>query len=196
MINIIRIILIINILIFTLLLKANNSNEILFSINNDIYTTIDLENRKNYVWIKEESIIDDLKGIKKDYISVLLFDYFNKDKNIVNNLEEFVEEKFDIIKNEYSKNEKEKKLILIFNKLSHDVIKENIKLDLQRKFIIDNELNNKRDLIFRDNIDEINNIYDIEINLISIDKNNINSNILEKLKKYNIENFSNFINFL
>ena len=74
------------------------------------------------------------------------------------------------------------------NNYKKDIIFQQIKLDMQRKILIERELDKYRDLIFTDNISEINNIYNIYISYISIDKdtkekleNLLNKNELENI---------------
>ena len=66
------------------LLASEISNErILFKIENNAYTSIDLEVRKNYLKLLNEEIAYEGKFLLKDYISVLFFSnfYYNSKYN-------------------------------------------------------------------------------------------------------------------
>ena len=77
--------------------NENKSNQILFKINNKVFTNIDLEERKKYV-----SIINNLKisqfskseknDIYDDYISSLIFyEYYIQNKFFYNKLNDEIE---------------------------------------------------------------------------------------------------------
>ena len=72
MLNLIRNLLIL--LIISNFVKAEEVERILFSINNEIYTTIDLNNRINYLKVMSNNN-DQLtnEDFLKDFISVLLY---------------------------------------------------------------------------------------------------------------------------
>ena len=60
-----------------ILFASDRSDErILFKIENNAYTSIDLEIRKNYLKLLNEEISTDEKFLLKDYISVLIFSKF------------------------------------------------------------------------------------------------------------------------
>jgi len=54
---------------------GKNVNNLLFSLNNKIYTTIDLENRKKYLRLINSPLTDN-EEILDDYIKVIFFDHF------------------------------------------------------------------------------------------------------------------------
>ena len=62
---------------------GKNVNNLLFSLNNKIYTTIDLENRINYLRLIN-STLTNYEEILDDYIKVIFFDqyYRNNNKNV------------------------------------------------------------------------------------------------------------------
>ena len=142
---------------------GKNVNNLLFSLNNKIYTTIDLENRINYLRLIN-SPLTNYEEILDDYIKVIFFDQYYRNKNENEN------ELFDIVNKYYKDLIKGNEKINSQNNYKKDIIFQQIKLDMQRKILIERELDKYRDLIFTDNISEINNIYNIYISYISVDK--------------------------
>ena len=162
---------------------GKNVNNLLFSLNNKIYTTIDLENRINYLRLIN-STLTNYEEILDDYIKVIFFDQYYRN----NNKNENENELFDIVNKFYKDLIKNNEKINSQNNYKKDIIFQQIKLDMQRKILIERELDKYRDLIFTDNISEINNIYNIYISYISIDKdtkekleNLLNKNELENI---------------
>ena len=161
---------------------GKNVNNLLFSLNNKIYTTIDLENRINYLRLIN-STLTNYEEILDDYIKVIFFDQYYRN----NNKNENENELFDIVNKYYKDLIKNNEKINSQNNYKKDIIFQQIKLDMQRKILIERELDKYRDLIFTDNISEINNIYNIYISYISIDKDTKEK--LEKLlNKNELEN--------
>jgi len=161
---------------------GKNVNNLLFSLNNKIYTTIDLENRINYLRLIN-STLTNYEEILDDYIKVIFFDQYYRN----NNKNENENELFDIVNKFYKDLIKNNEKINSQNNYKKDIIFQQIKLDMQRKILIERELDKYRDLIFTDNISEINNIYNIYISYISIDKDTKEK--LEKLlNKNELEN--------
>jgi len=160
---------------------GKNVNNLLFSLNNKIYTTIDLENRINYLRLIN-SHLTNYKEILDDYIKVIFFDQYYRNKNENEN------ELFDIVNKYYKDLIKSNQKINSQNNYKKDIIFQQIKLDMQRKILIERELDKYRDLIFTDNISEINTIYNIYISYISIDKDTKKKleNLLNKKELENI----------
>ena len=160
---------------------GKNVNNLLFSLNNKIYTTIDLENRINYLRLIN-SPLTNYEEILDDYIKVIFFDQYYRNKNENEN------ELFDIVNKYYKDLIKNNEKINSQNNYKKDIIFQQIKLDMQRKILIERELDKYRDLIFTDNISEINNIYNIYISYISIDKDTKKKleNLLNKKELENI----------
>ena len=160
---------------------GKNVNNLLFSLNNKIYTTIDLENRINYLRLIN-STLTNYEEILDDYIKVIFFDQYYRNKNENEN------ELFDIVNKYYKDLIKNNEKINSQNNYKKDIIFQQIKLDMQRKILIERELDKYRDLIFTDNISEINNIYNIYISYISIDKDT-KEKLENLLNKKELENF-------
>ena len=186
----IKFILILSFLIFANKIKAKNENKILFSIDDEIFTTIDLNNRINYINIKEGKIIEYDEGILDDFISVVLFEKYYEELKLDNKFNDFINN----IYNEFKNN---KQIESLFQNLKEKEIKKNIIYNYKKKKIIENELQNISEFIFNDNINKINNIYEIYIKLISI--SNLKNYKIDETKSFNkiIEDLKNKkINYL
>ena len=176
-------------IIFSNYAFANNSKyNNLFKINDQIFTNIDLEKRVNYVSILNNIKIQNLneeeeENILNDFISVLIF---NEYKNINNvNFNNLIEEVEDIYKNNLEK-------ISNNNKLNEDEIlnlKNNIYLDTVRKKIIEDLLNSKKKILLKET-DELDLIYNYNLNYIIINKNDIDLKLVLEIKNRN--DFNNF----
>ena len=164
---------------------CNAKEEVLFSINNNPTTTIDLNQRINYLSLLSNIDINKINKKKyiEDLVSVKLFNEFAEIKNI--------KTKDKLLNNYYEKieiNNKERLQILYNNKiLTKEIIIENILYDLQRKNIIENIINDRIDEInLTNNKQNITNIYNIELNYFVITnnyKNIIKKEYQELLKK-------------
>ena len=152
--------------------KAEEIEKILFTINDEIYTTVDLNNRINY--IKIMSIDNNLtdENYLKDFVSVLLYNEhveeykININENILN----------DFYKSLLENYKKEKKNIYI----SEEEIFKNVRYDYQRKFIIERLLNKKKKNILREE-NRIFDIYNIKIDYFTFN-NDIDENLDQILK--------------
>ena len=149
---------------------GKNVNNLLFSLNNKIYTTIDLENRKKYLRLINSPLTDN-EEILDDYIKVIFFDHFYRNNNENEN------ELFGIINQYYNDLLKNNGKVNSQNNYKNDKTYQQVKLEMQRKILIERELEKFRNIIFAYNVEEISNIYDIYISYVSID-----SNIKKKLE--------------
>ena len=162
-----------------------NENKILFKINNFSFTTIDYNNRINYLNLVNQDFKEDFIYVIEDYISVNLFNmyFINSNNKIDLNLEA------EKIFNEINKNLNLSNL----NNFNENLFYENIKLDLSRKFVIENILNERKNEIFQNNLDGL---YKYLISYISVDKkNNLKINNINKkddLKKFLDDNSINY----
>ena len=172
---------------------TKEKSEVLFSINDNLFTSIDLDKRILYLKILSNSSINFTKQeYIDDYISTLLFNEYAQQKNIIVK-DEIVDDYYNrIIENLNIDNEKN---------IDMSIIRNNILFDYQRKIILERFLKNKRNADLK--IEESNlNLYNTVVeyfiidkkyqNLVNEIKNNkklIDSNILnEILKEKNIEN--------
>ena len=123
----------------------NKTNQILFKINNKVFTNIDLEKRKKYVAIINNIIPSKFsktenKEILDDYISSLIFyEYFIKNKIVFRNLE-------NEIKLIYNKNIND---IILLNENEIKNFKFNTNIDLIRNKIIEVKLNSQKMFYYR-----------------------------------------------
>ena len=160
----------INILIFSILVVLNISvnskeNEILFEINNKIYTSNDLENRKKFL-ILENRLTNSTNPID-DLISIILYsEEFDRRRLQLN--EELIKKYYLDIKNNVSKLDNDSNQIIIFDNMSEKIILEQIIFDYKRKVLIENELNKKKDIILNYDLNNNENIYDIFIQLFTV----------------------------
>jgi len=179
MLNLIRILLIL--IIISNIAKAKEVERILFSINDEIYTTIDLNNRINYlklISINDEELTN--KNFLKDFISVLLYNEHVKEYKINVN---------DKTLNDYFNN-----ILINYKKTSSNIqineeeLLKNIRYDLQRKLILENLLNKKRNSILREE-NKILDLYNIKLDYFTFHNENNNNldQILELIDFNNID---------
>ena len=185
MVLLIKIIIII-LLFFSKQLYSENAEKIIFSVNNNIYTTIDLDKRVEYLKLltnnqtnfSESEYLD-------DFISVLLFNEYAHETNLAIDKEMLNEYLEKIIKQYKEINP------IKYKKLNNNsVVKNNeilfqIKYDYQRKTILQKLLNNKNLINLKLNEDEILNLFDVELIYFSF---NLNPNA-------NIQEIKNIIDF-
>ena len=141
----------INIILFLLIsftanANQNNINEILFKINNKVFTNIDLEQRTEYVALLNnfnalEFSVSENDEILNDYISSLIFyEYYVQNRIIYKNIK-------DEIELLYKKNLKDNTQL---NKEEIKNFKFNIYLDLIRNKIIEENLNSRKDTLLEE----------------------------------------------
>ena len=174
---------------------CNAKDEVLFTVNNNPITSIDLNQRIFYLSILNDFDINSIN--KNDYIndliSIKLFDEFAIKKNLnieINEIENYFEAIFTKKKNNIEDLFNEKKI-------TRDLFLKNIQYDLQRKkiieFILDEKINNFN---LVDNKYDILDIYEININyLIFSRKYEDQAKITyEKLLKENIDSINKSLN--
>ena len=167
--------------IFSIALKANETEKILFSIDTTSYTSIDLNNRKKYInEIRDRGLEEKNNSFYfNDLISVLLFDLEYKKLNFQNNnLNSLINDYYDKVKFDN-----------INNILEEEKIKINIRYDFQKKFLLESLLDTQKDIIFEKNKEELTEIYKINLEYFSF--NNKNHDVLRIVLKD--LNFSNII---
>ena len=157
-------------------------DEILFSVNNKPVTSIDLNQRINYLRLIQNIDINNIDSIKyiNDLVSVKIFDEFA--------LKRRVDIKDEEINKYYNKIISNKKKIynnlIKNNELTQANILKNIKFDLQRKKIIEYLIEDKiKNLDIESNYSNIIDIYNIKINYFIISKDN-NPKIKNNYKKF------------
>ena len=172
---------IITILILSFNIVCNAKEEVLFTINNNPTTTIDLDNRVYYLSIFNKFDINTIN--KNNYIdeliSVSIFNEFAKSKNYKIKISE-INEYYAII---YKNNKQIIDNLINNNFLKKEVIFKNIKFDLQRKKTIESLIKNKINNISTSiNNNNILDIYNILIDYFIVDnqfKNKFDNNFKE-----------------
>ena len=141
--------------------KTISENKILFKINNEVYTNIDLERRIKYIEILNNVSFSDLTKKNQyelidDFISSLIFyEYYKKYKISYGNLTDEIEKLF-IKKIKKDISNKNSEIIYFKNNLKIDLIRKKIIEDIlnSRKSLLDTKSNN-HDLLYNYNISYI-----------------------------------------
>ena len=179
---------------------SDTNNKILFKINNKAFTKIDLEKRIKYINITNNLNIKNIndpnvKNILKDYESSLIFyEYYISENIKYNNFREEANILFE--KNILSKiNNQNLNQEEILN------LKNNLKLDIVRKKVIEDMLNlRKKNLTKEPNYLDL--IYNYNLSYLTVKKSNLdNANIKDIKNRDDFNNFkkilsNNNINFL
>ena len=172
----------------SLKLSANeNENKILFKINNKVVTNVDFERRINYLQTINNLDYSNLDKIEKniilqDFISSLIFYEYNlKNKIIKQNLN-------NEINNIYNQ-----KVNFELETIKENNLKDNLKIDLIRKKIFENLINNrKNDLNEKTNILDL--LYNYNLNYVIFKNNPLLTFKIESIKNRN--DFLKFISYL
>ena len=156
--------------------KENEINEILFKINNKVFTNIDLEKRKEYVALINKITISEItesenNEIQNDYISSLIFyEYYIQNKLIYENLNDEINL---IYRENFQTYEK-------LNKLEIENFRMNTSIDLIRNKIIEDRLNfNKESLLLEVNTLDL--LYNYNLEYIIIKEDLIDSKLIENI---------------
>ena len=171
--------------ILILLIKFNSiyafENKIEFKILEKTFTTIDLKKRENYLKFVTSNSEVSKNEVIEDYISALIFnEYYINSQNKLD-LELTINKIYQDILFENKKNNNFDE----FNFNKNNILK-NLELDLIRKSILESFLNTQKNEIYYE-ADEIDLIYDFQIEYLNIYKKDLINNItiLE------LENFQN-----
>ena len=176
-----KIILYVTIILILISFKSFSKDEILFTILEKPYTTIDYENRIKYLrTINQNNNIVKDDEILNDFISVLIFNQFAKNKKI-----EVEKEKIDKYIENFDLNNLS---------ISIDILKRNIRYDYQRKIILESIITNDFNKNLKKDKIKILDLYKINLKYFVIDKEyseniskiekNIKNINIEQLKKY------------
>ncbi len=189
----------ITVLFFNTHVFSLQNQKIIFKINDTGYSNLDFERRINYIEIinKIEINKEDKESINEildDYISSLVFyeykkKYFENNYQVSKEVSTFYNSK--VLNNEIYKNLNNEEIL---------TIKNNIKIDLIRKKIIEGFLNNKKDQL-RKEMGELDLIYKYDISFITFKTNDIDLNSFkiqnrkdfDDLKKHLIVNDISFL---
>jgi len=176
--------------------QENITNQILFKINNKVFTNVDYENRKNYVALVNNFVPSEFtklenKEILNDFISSLIFyEYYIQNKLVFKNLNNEI----DIIYKENLKNIKK------LEQLEMENFKFNTNIDLIRNKIIEEKLNAKKNNLLQE-VNKIDLLYNYNLEYIIIKENLVDNEVIKniddikkfnEIKKYLIKNKINF----
>ena len=167
----------------------SSENRIIFKINNNVFTLLDLELRMEYLdFVGSNSFIDE-EIVLEDFISANLFyEYYKKSKIKVDYVKKLEEIYLNILDNNTQNNKKSKYQI---NKTQ---ILENIKIDFIRKVILENILNSNLSE-FDTSKEAIDLLYKFKIKYINFNKSYDNT-LKKNIEALNIDNFEDFKNYL
>ena len=150
---------------------ALEKNRIIFKIGEEAFSLIDLENRNNYLkLLNEQDKILSRDELLKDLVSVNLFSISNK-KNYTD-LDVYKIELYNQFFKKYEKYDKKNKFNIIFNSIGKEKIFKNLEKDIVRKKILQNLLNQKKNLIISEGEKLTVDIFDINIHYFSFDNMN------------------------
>jgi len=188
--------------IFTLcfsisLILKSQENEIIFKISNKSFTSIDLNNRKNYLlFVGDNSSLSE-NEIINDFVSVNLFKKFYEISNLnndnKNNINDTIKRVYKEIINVNSKDTN----FNIKNFTKKNIIK-NLELDLIRKLVLENlikgQLSNLKNV--NNNNNNIDMIYNYKIQYINLTLDNLNDykNEFLNIDFKNLNNVEYFLN--
>jgi len=189
-------ILILILLFFSKELYSENIEKIILSINDNIYTTIDLDKRLKYLKLltNNQTNFSELEYLD-DFISVLLFNAYAHENNITVD-KELLNEYLEKIINQYKEIDPEK-----YEKLNNNLLlgkKEilfQIKYDYQRKLILQNILNEINLENLNQNEIEVLNLFNIQLIYFSLNLNH-NTNINKIINMIDFNNINNTLNNL
>ena len=178
-----KILLVINILLFTLSLKASE-NKIIFKINNNVFTSLDINKRIDYLNFVGSNDQLSKNIIINDYISVNLFYEYYKKNIKLNNFDQKILEIFNNIIQTNKENNKKYNFII-----DKENLIENIRLDYIRKTVLESILKSSIDKLKTSN-EEIDLLYKIKLKYININETDflIVNKELEKIKNIKIDN--------
>ena len=178
---------------FILFLFFNNiiladDNKIIFKVNENIISSIDLKNRIKYLEVLNSNNFNPEMKIEliNDYYNSVIFYEYVKNNDYLNNIlqKEITNLYEEILLNNNNLN----------NHLNTETIKRNIKYEYARKIVLENILDSYKEYIFS-NPKDLNFIYNYKIKYITIPKQNVKSN-----KEFNTildsQDFIKLINYL
>jgi len=171
--------------------------EVLFTVNNNPITTIDLTHRVNYLGLINNFDTNNIEKNKylDDLVSVILFHEFSIQKRL-NIKQQKIDRYFDKL---FTNNQVILDELIKKNELTKEIILKNIRYDLQRKTIIEFLLNDRIDKINLTNTNyNIIDIYNIKLNYFIIAKKYSDQiiNIDQKLLKKEISFLKDYLNKL
>ncbi len=167
----------------------SSENKIIFKINDKAFTTVDYEQRLQYLDFVGNNKDLDKDTIINDFISANLFFEFYKSNNNKNDYAIKINEIFENILNTNTINNKKNGY-----QINKDNIIKNIKIDYIRKIVLENIINsNKKN--FRISQEDIDLLYNIKVKYINFKTNNFD-NLMDEINSFNNFNFEVIKEFL
>jgi len=170
--------------------NENKINEILFKINNKVFTNIDLEKRIEYValinnFTSSEFSETENRELLDDFISSLIFyEYYIQNSIVYKNLNEE-------IKLIYKKNFGN---LDGLDKIKIEVLKFNTSIDLIRNKLIEEQINLKKEKLLEE-ANTLDLLYNYNLKYIIIEENLIDKEIIQNINDINhFDNFKKFLN--
>ena len=167
----------------------SDENRIIFKINENVFTLLDLEKRYEYLDFVGSNADIDKNIIIDDLISANLFYEYYKRSNIKENFDQRIEEIYQNILNINNQNNK-----TYSYKINKELILNNIKIDFIRKTILENLLNTEINNINTSN-QEIDLLYSFKIKYINFNKKDFDK-FNNEITNFEFASFNDFKNFL
>ena len=186
LINIKQLLTILSLLLIHNNIHADEITEIIFTIKGQVYTTEDLNKRITYLKLKDANLNIIKAYAKKDFISAVIFREFSKNKLSIE--DKIIDDYYNSFFGRYQNLNESNEFNLLFKSLTKREINLNLKMDLIRKIILEDLLNNKN----KNKYKIINEIDISDIYLINVEYYSINLEDDKNIKKNKIEiNFEN-----
>jgi len=167
----------------------SSENKIIFKINENVFTSLDLEKRLEYLDFVGGNKDIDNNVVLEDFISANLFyEYYKKSANQIIYKKKINE----IYDNIYDTNKLNNKIYSF--EINKENILNNIKIDFIRKIILENILNSSLSNI-KTTKEEIDLLYNLKIKYININTNNF-MELKNKINNMNLINFDNVLSLL
>tara|TARA_B100001057_G_scaffold453039_1_gene497520 strand:- start:1367 stop:2479 length:1113 start_codon:yes stop_codon:yes gene_type:complete len=177
------------ILLFYSLNLYSSENKIIFKVNDDAFTSLDLEKRLEYLDFVGSNNNLDQNIIVEDFISANLFNEYYKNLKNKKNYEDKIKEIFDEI---YSVNKNNNK---IYNyEIGNENILNNIRIDYIRKIVLENIFNSSINNL-NTSSEEVDLLYNIEIKYINIQGTGYNK-LKNNIPNFKIINYESILSFL
>ena len=166
-----------------------SENKIIFKINDNAFTLLDLEKRTEYLDFVGNNSNIDKKIIIEDYISANLFyEYFKKSKNSIDYEDKIEEIFFNIIDANKLSNK------IYTYEINKELIMNNIRIDFIRKIILENILNSSINNL-NTSKEEIDLLYNLKIKYINLKLDDYSKykNKIDELENITFNNLQFFL---
>ena len=168
----------------------SSENRIIFKIDKNVFTLLDLEKRIDYLDFVGSSNNINKELIIKDFISANLFYQYYKKSNNKNNYDNKIKEIYNNILETNTNNKK----VYNYDIVEKDIL-DNIKVDYIRKIVLENILNSSINSI-NTSKEEIDLLYNLKIKYFNFKLKDITKliNQINNLDKNNYQNFQKLLN--